>query len=131
MNAQLTSLERCREIAGLAPHEIVVGVTPGESHEILLAHYLDDARSATAARVMIVADLRAALRAGAVGKAADLLIVLRRLPFAVQPAPRRTVATTRRARTALRPQARAPVVLSNVTKPAREKNADILPFASR
>lgn len=131
MNAHMTSLERCREIAGLAPHEIVVGVTPGERHETLLAHYRDDARSTTLARVMIVADLRDALRSGAGGKAADLLIVLRLLLSDGAKAPGRLRGGRRRARAALRPEARAPMVLSNVTKAVREKNADILPFAAR
>ena len=79
MHTPLTPIARCQEIAGLAPHEMVVGVSPSEKHERLLAKYRRARRSPTVARAKIVADLRAAVKSGANGDAADLLIVLRRL----------------------------------------------------
>jgi hypothetical protein len=78
MNARLTPIECC-EVAGLAAHEILLGATPGETHERLLAAYCRERRSLAVARSRIVADIRAALARGATGDAADLLIVLRRL----------------------------------------------------
>lgn len=79
MISNLTPLTRCQRIAGLAAHEIVLGVTPGKKHERLLARYRRGRGRKSAARVAIVADIRAALQAGARAEAADLLIVLRRL----------------------------------------------------
>jgi hypothetical protein len=78
MIPQLTPIERCREIAGLHPHEIMLGVSPNEAHERMLAQYRR-ARSSGAARAKIVADIRLAVGKGANRRAADLLIVLRRL----------------------------------------------------
>jgi hypothetical protein len=78
MNARLTSIEHC-EVAGLAAHEILLGATPGETHERLLAAYCRERRSLAVARSRIVSDIRAAVARGATGDAADLLIVLRRL----------------------------------------------------
>jgi hypothetical protein len=79
MNALLTPIERCTEIAGLAPHEIVLGVSPDETHERLLEKYRSARRSRAMLRARIVADIRAAVASGATRQAADLLIVLRRL----------------------------------------------------
>ncbi|WP_457796981.1 polysaccharide deacetylase [Methylocystis sp. S23] len=84
MIAHLTPIERCTEVAGLAPHEIMLGVSPSEKHERLLAKYRSARRSRAAARARIVADIRAAVSSGATGEAADLLVVLRRL-LAVDP----------------------------------------------
>jgi hypothetical protein len=78
MITQLTPIERCSEIAGLRAHEIVIGVSHCETHERMLAQYRR-ARSQGAARARIVADIRAAVEKGAARRAADLLIVLRRL----------------------------------------------------
>jgi hypothetical protein len=78
MIPQLTPIERCSEIAGLRAHEIVIGVSHCETHERMLAQYRR-ARSQGAARARIVADIRAAVEKGAARRAADLLIVLRRL----------------------------------------------------
>ncbi len=79
MNPELTPIARCEEIAGLEPHELVLGVSPGRKHERLLAAYRRGRRSPTVARVRIVADIREAVAHGAASRAADLLIVLRRL----------------------------------------------------
>lgn len=78
MIPRLTPVDRCENIAGLGRHEIMLGVSPGAKHERLLNRY-SRARSQAAARIRLVADIRAALREGAAGRAADLLIVLRRL----------------------------------------------------
>jgi hypothetical protein len=98
MNAVLTPIERCSEIAGLAPHEIVLGVSPGEKHERLLAKYRRARRSRAMARARIVADIRAAVSSGAAREAADLLIVLRRLMALDSAGPRRVAASTSRRR---------------------------------
>lgn len=87
MAPRLTPIERCVDVAGLAPHEIVLGVSPGKKHERMLANYRRSRRSSAVARVKIVADLRAAVRRGAAAEAADLLLVLRRL-LALEPARR-------------------------------------------
>jgi hypothetical protein len=79
MNAELATIEFCREIAGLSPHELLLGVAPGRRHERLLAKYRGCRRSPAMARAKLVADLRAALARGAAGEAADLLVALRRL----------------------------------------------------
>lgn len=104
MFAQLTPIESCQEIAGLAAHEIMLGVTPGEKHERLLARYRRARRSPAITRAKIVADIRVAVTRGARGEAADLLIVLRRLlahasrvaPIFRQRCARRPVAVRRR-----------------------------------
>lgn len=83
----LTPIGRCVDVAGLAPHEIVLGVSPSKKHERMLANYRRSRRSSAVARVKIVADLRAAVRRGASAEAADLLLVLRRL-LALEPARR-------------------------------------------
>jgi hypothetical protein len=111
MIPQMTPIERCREVAGLRPHEIVLGVSPGETHERMLARYRR-ARSRSVARVRIVEQIRAAIGKGAARRAADLLIVLRRLmardprPEGVAPASRssrRRAASPRRRLGALHP----------------------------
>lgn len=79
MAPRLTPIARCAEIAGLAPYEIMLGVSPSEKHERMLAKYRRARRSVAVARAKIVADLRAAILRGACSEAADLLIVLRRL----------------------------------------------------
>ena len=100
MFPQLTPIDRCREVAGLGPHEMLLGVSPARKHERLLARY-SRARSLPAARVRIVADMRVALKGGALGEAADLLVVLRRLlardasPAEAQPHARRRITSPR------------------------------------
>jgi enoyl-CoA hydratase/carnithine racemase len=79
MCAELASIRICQEAAGLAPHELMLGVAPGGKHERLLAKHLGARRSPAMARIHIVADLRAALARGAASEAADLLLALRRL----------------------------------------------------
>ncbi len=88
MNLQLTPIARCREIAGLGAHEIMVGAVPEEKHERLLARYCRHRRSHAVARAKIVADIRAAVSHGATRDAADLLIVLRRLLSSAEPSSR-------------------------------------------
>lgn len=79
MSSVLAPIEFCRTAAGLGPHELLLGVTPGGRHERLLQKYHCARRSPAMARARIVADLRAALARGATGEAADLLVALRRL----------------------------------------------------
>lgn len=79
MSAELASIDFCRKLAGLAPHEILLGVTPRARHARILAKYRGARRSPAMARVRIVADLRAALARGARVEAADLLLALRQL----------------------------------------------------
>ncbi|RTL87397.1 MAG: polysaccharide deacetylase [Hyphomicrobiales bacterium] len=102
MTVPLTPIATCREIAGLGPHEILLGAVPGEKHERMLAGYCRNRRSRAVARTKVVADIRAAVMHGATRDAADLLIVLRRLlsaaaPFG-QPCARRPLSRRRRAR---------------------------------
>jgi hypothetical protein len=132
MFTPLSPIERCQEIAGLAPHEIVIGVSPSEKHDRLLAKYRRARRSHTMARAKIVADLRAAVTSGATRDAADLLIVLRRLlalgsqAAIVYPTDvaRRAVVMSLSVRTALR--------LPPPPAPARRTvGADIIPFTGR
>lgn len=78
MTSRLTPIERCAAIAGLSGHEIVLGVSPGAKHERMLARYRR-AASRDTARTRLVADIRSALQLGAPRRAADLLVVLRRL----------------------------------------------------
>lgn len=77
MNAFLAPIERCREVAGLAPHEMVLGVSPNEAHARMLDSYRRARHSQAMARARIVADIRAAVSCGATREAADLLVVLR------------------------------------------------------
>lgn len=79
MSSVLAPIEFCRTAAGLSPHELLLGVTPGGRHERLLQKYRCPRRSPAMARARIVADLRAALARGETGEAADLLVALRRL----------------------------------------------------
>ncbi|HEY8163737.1 MAG TPA: hypothetical protein VIF34_15955 [Methylocystis sp.] len=98
MVPRLTPIQRCVEVAGLKPNEIMLGVNLSEKHERMLAKYRRARRSDAVARAKIVTDLRDAVSRGATGEAADLLIVLRRL-LASDPAglaDRRGVWTARR-----------------------------------
>jgi hypothetical protein len=79
MSSVLAPIDFCRTAAGLGPHELLLGVTPGRRHERLLQKYRCPRRSPAMARARIVADLRAALARGETGAAADLLVALRRL----------------------------------------------------
>jgi hypothetical protein len=79
MSSVLAPIDFCRTAAGLGPHELLLGVTPGGRHERLLQKYRSPRRSPAMARARIVADLRAALARGETGEAADLLVALRRL----------------------------------------------------
>lgn len=126
MHTPLTPIARCQEIAGLAPHEMVVGVSPSEKHDRLLAKYRRARRSPTVARAKIVADLRAAVKSGASGDAADLLIVLRRL-LALGDSP----ATFRSASVARRPIAMPLSIRTPLRAPSpahRTVDAEIIPF---
>jgi hypothetical protein len=78
MVPDLMPIDRCAEISGLRSHEIVLGVSPCAKHDRLLSRYNRD-RGRDAARAMIVADIRNALEFGSTRRAADLLVVLRRL----------------------------------------------------
>ncbi len=105
MIPELMPIRRCAELAGLSSHELVLGVSPGDEHERMLARYRR-AVSLDAARGRVVADIRSAVKRGAARRAADLLIVLRCL-FAPEASldesrtmarPRRRVFSARRRR---------------------------------
>ncbi len=71
-------ITQCAESSGLAPNEMILGVTPSSRHHSLFASYLlNKERSPAAIRDMIISDLRSFLDLGAKQRAADLLIVLR------------------------------------------------------
>jgi hypothetical protein len=73
------TIDQCAALSGLAPHEILVGVTPTAAHDYLYSSYLlHHSGDGEALRDVIVADIRAALDLGESKQAADLLIVLRR-----------------------------------------------------
>lgn len=110
---RLSPIERCERVAGLAPHEMLLGVSPGERHARLLVRYRRARRSRALMRNEVVADLRAALGRGAKGEAADLLIVLRLL-LAVEGI--KGFQGSRRIRPALRPR------LSIVARGQQKKN---------
>lgn len=76
MNPELMPIGRCAEMAGLRSHELVLGVSPSDKHQRMLARYRR-AVSVDAARGRVVADIRSAVKIGAARRAADLLIVLR------------------------------------------------------
>ncbi|MGD9656411.1 MAG: polysaccharide deacetylase [Methylocystis sp.] len=76
MNPELLPIGRCAEMAGLRSHELVLGVSPSDKHQRMLARYRR-AVSLDAARGLVVADIRSAVNIGAARRAADLLIVLR------------------------------------------------------
>lgn len=105
MNPELIPIRRCAELAGLRSHELVLGVSPSDKHQRMLARYRR-AVSLDAARGRVVADIRSAVAIGAARRAADLLIVLRCLlaPEAslddscVMARPRRRVLSARRRR---------------------------------
>jgi hypothetical protein len=85
------SVTQCAESSGLAPNEMILGVTPSSRHHSLFASYLlNGERSPAAIRDMIICDLRSFLELGAKQRAADLLIVLRLL-LSDYPQARRTV----------------------------------------
>lgn len=80
MTYELASVAQCAELCGLGSEEIVLGVAPSAMHASLYQSYLLHSREGSeAVRDMIVADIRAALDLGDKKRAADLLIVLRRL----------------------------------------------------
>jgi hypothetical protein len=116
MLPRLAPIERCVDVAGLAPNEIVLGVAPNETHERALEKYRGVRRSEAMARARIVADLRAALERGSAVRAADLLIVLRRLlAFDTGAGTRRCAAwPDRRPRAAGRKIRRAPTTQGRV-----------------
>lgn len=110
MVPQMAPIQRCTAIAGLAGHEIVLGVSAGEKHERMLARYRRTA-PARAIRARLVAQIRDAVEAGAPRRAADLLVVLRRLlaegERTDRRAGRRRLSPRRRATGALPAQANA------------------------
>jgi len=80
MPANLISVSQCATLAGLAAEELIVGVTPTELHNQLYKSYVLDAEiRPDVLRDRIVADIRRCLDIGAQLRAADLLIVLRRV----------------------------------------------------
>jgi hypothetical protein len=85
MPVEFLPLERCAEIAGLLPQELLLGVAPDSKHHGLWESYrLNLHKGQDAVRAMIVADLRSALDLGAALHAASLLLVLRRLLAAAE-----------------------------------------------
>lgn len=130
MSTHLTPLERCREIAGLSSHEMMIGVAPSEKHEDMLSKYIGARRSLRIVRMTIVADLRAALAAGALLDAADLIVVLRRLlTLDARAAQFRRPDFRQRFYGGAR-SARARTTMPNGSKNAGEPSADIIPFAA-
>jgi hypothetical protein len=105
MIPELTPIERCAEMAGLRSYELVLGVSPSDKHQRMLARYRRNL-SLDSARRQLVADIRNAVEIGAPRRAADLLIVLRWLlassascdGTAVSSRPRRRVPSSRRSR---------------------------------
>jgi hypothetical protein len=80
MTSQQITVSQCAALSGLGSQEIVLGVTPSARHNSLRAAYLiHHERGWEGVRDMIVADIRVYVDLGASQKAADLLIVLRRL----------------------------------------------------
>lgn len=99
MTQDLIPISRCAEISGLRSHEMVLGVTPSLEHERLLANYqFEQGRVRQDARVALVADIRAAVAVGASRRAADLLVVLRRLLALREPIKQRGASAARRGR---------------------------------
>jgi hypothetical protein len=75
---ELAPLSKCISITGLRPNELILGVTPSERHERLLASYqFAEMLGGGELRSALVEDIRAALETFAFEHAADLLIVLR------------------------------------------------------
>jgi len=76
----MITVSQCAAQAGLASNELVLGAIPSFEHDALLESYLlNGHRGLGAVRAMIVADMRGFLDLGVTARAADLLIVLRRL----------------------------------------------------
>lgn len=75
----MLSASQCQRQAGLSSHEVVLGVSPTEKHERLLASYmLNIVRGERFVFEMIVADVRGFIDLGALDYAGDTFIVLRR-----------------------------------------------------
>lgn len=130
MSTHLTSLERCREIAGLSSREMMIGVVPTKKHDDMLSKYLGARRSFRLVSMTIVADLRAALAAGAARDAADLIVVLRRfLSLDARATHCRRRDVRRRFYVGAR-SARARMPMPDGSKHAGERSADIIPFAA-
>jgi hypothetical protein len=76
----MISVVECASFAGLAPNELILGVSPSRRHDSLLQSYLSiSSPSKAVLRELIVSDLRGFLALGAMRQAADRLMVLRRL----------------------------------------------------
>jgi hypothetical protein len=74
----MITLKLCEDFAGLAPNEMILGVTPSTTHRVLLSGYILSLwRGPKNVREIIVADIRLWLDLGRLETAADLLIVLR------------------------------------------------------
>ncbi|HTO79158.1 MAG TPA: hypothetical protein VMJ31_05210 [Methylocystis sp.] len=74
----MLTLEQCLTMTGLASDEVILGMTPGARHRMLLESYLTNIwRGPKAVRDMIIGDMRDCIAFGAKLRAADLLIVLR------------------------------------------------------
>src|SRR5271166_4780129 len=75
----MITFTQCAALAGLCPNEIILGVTPSANHHSLLSSYLLNLwRGPKIVRDMIVTDICQSVDLGALKRAADLLIVLRR-----------------------------------------------------
>jgi hypothetical protein len=80
MAANLISVSQCVAYSGLAADELILGVAPSKLHDRLHERYLLDCGGGhEALRNRIVQDIRGCLALGATKRAADLLIVLRRV----------------------------------------------------
>lgn len=55
----MISLLQCIDFTGLLPHEIILGINPGDRHRILLASYTaNPSRRLATVRDLMIADLR-------------------------------------------------------------------------
>lgn len=74
----MITLSQCFDFTGLLPQEVILGISPGDRHHVLLASYLaNTGRGFAAVRDLMIADLRGFLDLGARARAADSLVVLR------------------------------------------------------
>lgn len=119
MTKDLSPFAFCADMSGLQPHEMVLGVTPADRHEQLLSAYLARGLGREALSTVLAEDIRAAICSGAAPRAADLLIVLRRVLAREQKA--RTGAARRSSKSVIRLRtacARAPRSVERRQTPA-------------
>jgi hypothetical protein len=124
MNPELMPIGRCAEMAGLRSHELVLGVSPSDKHQHMLARYRR-AVSLDTARGLVVAEIRSAVKIGAARRAADLLIVLRWL-FAPGATCYKSHAVARPRRRAVSARWRRGVVVSPIAQPPSAKGAVVV-----